>query len=172
MNLSKRMKEIEKITEDKTNLSCEEAVDLLKKCPPVKFDQTVEVALKLGVDPKKADQQVRGTILLPHGSGVNLRVLVFAQADRAKIALEAGAEYAGAEEYLEKVKGGWTDFDAVVAIPDMMREVGKLGKVLGPRGLMPSPKAGTVTQDVEKAVRDLKKGKIEFKLDKNANIIQ
>lgn len=167
---SKRFREIAK-TLNKTKLhSVEEAIGILKAAPPVKFDQSVEVALKLGVDPRKSDQSVRGTVSLPNGTGKKTSVLVFARGEKVQEALKAGADYAGNEEYLEKVNGGWTDFDAVVATPDMMREVGKLGKVLGPRGLMPTPKAGTVTTDVGKAVQELKGGKIEFKLDKHGVI--
>ena len=170
MKQSKRFREIaEKYDLDKL-YSLEEAVDILKQCPSVKFDQTVELSLKTGIDAKKSDQQVRGTISLPHGTGKSLVVLVFTQGDKVKLAKDAGAEFVGAEELIEKVKGGWTGFDAVVASPDMMREVGKLGKVLGPRGLMPTPKAGTVTPDVVKAVKELKGGKIEFKTDKHGVI--
>ena len=170
MKRSKRFREMaEKLDLDKL-YSLEEAVDLLKQCPPVKFDQTVELSLKTGIDAKKSDQQVRGTISLPNGTGKSLVVLVFTQGDKVKQAEEAGAKFVGAKELLEKVKGGWTGFDAVVASPDMMREVGKLGKVLGPRGLMPTPKAGTVTPDVVKAVKELMGGKIEFKSDKHGVI--
>lgn len=147
-----------------------EAVDILKKCPPVKFDQSVEIALKMGVDPRRSDQLVRGTVALPNGTGKTLRILVFTQGPKVEEALQAGASYAGNEELFEKVSSGWTDFDAVIATPDMMREVGKLGKVLGPRGLMPTPKAGTVTTDVTKAINELKAGKIEFKLDRHGVI--
>lgn len=148
----------------------EEAIEILKKCPPVKFDQSVEVSLKVGVDPRRSDQLVRGTVTLPNGTGKTLRILVFAQGEKINEALQAGADYAGNEELFEKVSSGWTDFDAVIATPDMMRDVGKLGKILGPRGLMPTPKAGTVTTDVSKAVGELKGGKIEFKLDRHAVI--
>jgi len=141
----------------------------LKKTATAKFDETVEVTANLGVDPRHADQQVRGTVVLPHGTGKKIRVLVFAKGEKEKEAAEAGADFVGAE-YVEKVKEGWLDFDAVVATPDSMGEVGKLGRVLGPRGLMPSPKAGTVTFDVAKAVRDLKAGKIEFRVDKGSNV--
>jgi large subunit ribosomal protein L1 len=152
---------------DKQKLhSIEEAVEILKQFPPVKFDQSVEIALKLGVDPRKSDQNVRGTVSLPNGTGKTTRILVFAQGGKVQEALNAGADYAGADEYFEKVSKGWTDFDAVIATPDLMRDVGKLGKVLGPRGLMPTPKAGTVTNEVEKAVNELKGGKIEFKVDR------
>ena len=163
---SKRMKEIEKLFDPLKSYKLEEAVAILKKCPPVKFDQSVGIALKVGVDVKKSDQQVRGTVSLPNGTGKTLTLVVIAKGDKAKEALDAGADYVGADELLEKIKGGWTDFSALVATPDMMRELGKLGKVLGPRGLMPTPKAGTVTTDVAKAVKELKAGKIEFKVDK------
>ena len=167
---TKRFKEIEKIIKDITNVSVEEAVDILQKCPPTKFDQSVEIAMKLGVDPKKADQQVRGTIVLPHGTGKSVTIVVLAKADKEQIAKEAGADYVGSDEFLEKIKGGWTNFDALIVTPDMMREVGKLGKILGPRGLMPSPKAGTVTNDIAKAVKEIKAGKVEYKIDKSGII--
>lgn len=167
---SKRYKEIQKLLEPNKSYTLAEAVETLKKGPSAKFDESVEVALKVGVDPKKSDQQVRSTVFLPHGTGKTIRVVVLAKGDKAKEALDAGADEAGDKELIEKIKGGWTDFDAVIATPDMMREVGKLGKVLGPRGLMPAPKAGTVTTDVKKAVEDLKKGKIEFKVDKSGVI--
>lgn len=167
---SKRTREIAKTVDTQKIYSVEEAVEILKKCPTVKFDQTVEVSLQLGVDPRKNDQQVRGNVSLPNGTGKTLRILVFAKGDKVKEALSAGADYAGNDELFEKVNGGWTDFDAVVATPDMMRDVGKLGKVLGPRGLMPTPKAGTVTTDIAKAIQELKAGKIEFKLDRHGVI--
>ena len=138
----------------------------MQKCPPVKFDQSVDLALKTGIDIQKSDQQVRGVVSLPNGTGKKSVVIVFAKGDKLKEALEAGADFAGNEELFEKVKGGWTDFDAVISTPDMMRDVGKLGKVLGPRGLMPTPKAGTVTNDIANAVREIKAGRIEFKSDK------
>ncbi|NNF06274.1 MAG: 50S ribosomal protein L1 [Candidatus Eisenbacteria bacterium] len=144
-------------------------IENLKKTAKAKFDETVEISANLGVDPRHADQQVRGTVVLPHGTGKSVRILVFAKGDKEKEASEAGADFVGAE-FVEKVKGGWLDFDAVVATPDMMGEVGKLGRVLGPRGLMPSPKAGSVTFDVGKAVGELKAGKIEFRVDKGANV--
>jgi large subunit ribosomal protein L1 len=165
-HVSKRMKEIEKLYEPKRPYKLEEAVAILKKCPPVKFDQSVDISLKVGIDVKKSDQQVRGTVSLPYGTGQKITLVVIAKGDKAKEALDAGADFAGAEELLEKIKGGWTEFSALVATPDMMRELGKLGKVLGPRGLMPTPKAGTVTTDVAKAVKEMKAGKIEFKVDK------
>jgi len=167
---SKRFKEIDGLVYDDRLYSLEEALEILKQCPPVKFDQSVEVALKSGIDVKKSDQQVRGTVALPHGSGKTIKVLVFARGDKVKAAEDAGADFVGNDDLVEKVKGGWTSFDAIVATPDMMREVGKLGKVLGPRGLMPTPKAGTVTPDVAKAVSELKAGKIEFKNDKSGMV--
>jgi len=165
---SKRIREIAKQVDTTKIYSLDEAIETLKKCPPVKFDQTIDISIKMGIDPKKSDQQVRGTVSLPNGTGKTLRVLVFTKGDKVKEALAAGADYAGGDELIEKVKEGWTEFDAVVATPDMMREVGKLGKVLGPRGLMPTPKAGTVTSDVAAAVKEIQGGKIEFKLDKHA----
>ena len=147
-----------------------EAVRLAKASAKAKYDETVEVAMRLGVDPRKADQMVRGTVNLPHGTGKTARVLVFANGDKAEAAREAGADFVGSDELLEKVAGGWLDFDSVVATPDMMGKVGRLGKVLGPRGLMPNPKTGTVTMDTAKAVTDIKGGKIEFRVDKHANL--
>jgi len=147
-----------------------EAVRLAKSTTSTKYDATVEVALRLGVDPRKADQMVRGTVNLPHGTGKTARVLVFATGERAEQAKAAGADYVGSDELLDKVAGGWLDFDSVVATPDLMGKVGRLGKVLGPRGLMPNPKTGTVTMDVAKAVTEIKGGKIEFRTDKHANL--
>ncbi len=144
----------------------EEALPLVKAMKFAKFDETVEVAIRLGVDPKHADQMVRGTVVLPHGLGKSKRVLVIAGAEKQKDAQEAGADITGGDEIVEKILGGWMDFDAVVATPDMMRGVGRLGKVLGPRGLMPNPKTGTVTTDITKAVREIKAGKVEFRVDK------
>ena len=167
---SKRMREVEKLVDTEKKYTLEEAIEILKKSPAPKFDQSIDVALKTGVDIKKSDQQVRGTVALPNGTGKSLVVLVFARGEKVKEALDAGADFAGNEEFFEKVKEGWTDFDAIIATPDMMREVGKLGKVLGPRGLMPTPKAGTVTVDVAKAIKEVKGGKIEFKSDKHGVI--
>ena len=147
-----------------------EAVRLAKETSTTKYDATVEVAMSLGVDPRKADQMVRGTVNLPHGTGKTARVLVFANAEKAAAAREAGADYVGSDDLIAKIAGGWLDFDAVVATPDMMGKVGRLGKVLGPRGLMPNPKTGTVTMDVAKAVTEIKGGKIEFRVDKHANL--
>jgi|SRR5579862_378856 len=167
MRRSKRVREIEKSVDVSKPYTLDEAIEILKKCPPVKFDQSVELSLKTGVDAQKSDQQVRGTVSLPNGTGKRIVLVVFARGDKVKEALEAGADYAGNEELFEKIKDGWTDFGAVIATPDMMRDVGKLGKVLGPRGLMPTPKAGTVTNDVAKAIAELKAGKVEFKSDKH-----
>lgn len=146
-----------------------EAMRLVKEMAYAGFDESVDVAVKLSVDPRHSDQVVRGTVVLPHGTGKPIRVLAIAEGEKAREAAEAGADHVGSE-YIQKIQEGWLDFDAVVATPDMMREVGKLGRVLGPRGLMPNPKAGTVTTDVGKAVRDLKGGKIEFRVDKTANV--
>jgi len=144
----------------------EEAVPLIQKVKYTKFDETVELSVRLGVDPKHSDQMVRGTVVLPHGLGKAKRVLVIANAEKQREAKDAGADEAGGEELVDKINGGWMDFDAVVATPDMMRAVGKLGKVLGPRGLMPNPKTGTVTLDISKAVQEIKAGKVEFRVDK------
>jgi large subunit ribosomal protein L1 len=146
------------------------AIKIIKDSVSTKFDPTIDISMRLGVDPRKADQMVRGTVNLPHGTGKTARVLVFAGGEKADEARAAGADYVGSDDMLEKVKGGWTDFDAVVATPDLMGKVGTLGKVLGPRGLMPNPKTGTVTMDVAKAVGDIKGGKIEFRLDKHSNL--
>ena len=144
----------------------EEAIPLIQKVKYTKFDETVEMSIRLGVDPKHADQMVRGTVVLPHGLGKSKRVLVIANAEKQREATEASADQVGGEELVERILGGWQDFDAVVATPDMMRAVGKLGKVLGPRGLMPNPKTGTVTLDVARAVQEIKAGKVEFRVDK------
>jgi large subunit ribosomal protein L1 len=146
--------------------SIEEAVPLIQKVKYTKFDETVEMSVRLGVDPKHSDQMVRGTVVLPHGLGKSKRVLVIANAEKQREAKEAGADEIGGEELVDRIMGGWMDFDAVVATPDMMRAVGKLGKVLGPRGLMPNPKTGTVTLEVTKAVQEIKAGKVEFRVDK------
>ncbi len=148
----------------------DEAFGLLKQIGFAKFNETVELSMLLGVDPKHADQMVRGTTLLPHGTGQTKRVLVIAQGEKLKEAQEAGADFTGGDDMVEKIQGGWVDFDAVIATPDMMRSVGKLGKVLGPRGLMPNPKTGTVTFDVSKAIQEIKAGKVEFRVDKTAII--
>ena len=169
--LSKRMRTIREKADPARIFTLEEAAELVKQTATAKFDETVELAFLLGVDPRHAEQMVRGAVSLPHGTGKNVRVVVFCKQEQQQAAArEAGAEEVGAEDLCAKIAGGWTDFDAAVAAPDMMAEVGKLGRVLGPRGLMPSPKAGTVTPKVGEAVRDIKKGKIEFRVDKNANI--
>lgn len=156
-------------TYDKTELyDVADALKIVKENAKAKFDETIEAHVKLGVDPKHADQQVRSTLVLPHGTGKSKKILVFAKGDKEKAALEAGADYVGADDYATKIQGGWMDFDVVIATPDMMGVVGKLGKVLGPRGLMPNPKVGTVTMDVEKAITEVKAGKIEFRVDKTS----
>ena len=147
-----------------------EAVKLVKQTARAKFDETIVVSSHLGVDPRHTDQLVRGTVVLPHGTGKKLRVLVLCKGEKEKEALAAGADFAGSEEYVKKIQGGWLDIDAIVATPDLMGEVGKLGRILGPRGLMPNPKSGTVTFDVTKAVNELKAGKIEFRVDKGSNV--
>ena len=155
---------------DRNNLySLEEAVDLIKKSS-VKFKETVDIAINLGVDPRHADQLVRGTVSLPNGTGKSVKVLVITQGDNVSLAESAGADYVGSDEFVDKIKDGWLDVDNIVVTPDMMGKVGQLGKILGPRGMMPSPKAGTVTADVEKAVKELKAGRIEFKVDKRGII--
>lgn len=143
-----------------------EAVELVKRAAYAKFDESVDLALRLNVDPKRADQMVRGTTVLPHGTGKKVRVLVFAKGEKEQEAREAGADYVGAEDLIEKIKGGWMEFDQAVATPDMMSAVGKLGKILGPRGLMPNPKTGTVTFDVGKAISEIRKGRVEYKVEK------
>jgi large subunit ribosomal protein L1 len=148
----------------------EDAIPLMQKVKFAKFDETVELAMRLGVDPKHADQMVRGTVVLPHGLGKSKKVLAIAGADKQKEATDAGADHVGGEELVDKIQGGWMDFDAVVATPDMMRAVGKLGKVLGPRGLMPNPKTGTVTPNIAQAVKEIKAGKVEFRVDKTGII--
>ncbi|HSM08489.1 MAG TPA: 50S ribosomal protein L1 [Gemmatimonadota bacterium] len=152
-----------------TPLTPTEALERVKENAYAKFDETVELAVRLGVDPRHADQIVRGTVVLPAGTGRTVRILVLAQGDKAREAEEAGADFVGAE-YVEKIEGGWVDFDVAIATPDMMREVGKLGRILGPRGLMPTPKAGTVTNDIERAVSEARAGRIEFRVDKFGNV--
>jgi len=170
MKASRRFRSAAQMVDRSKTYTIDEAVDLLQKLPRAKFDETVEVAIQLGVDVRKSDQMVRGTVALPHGTGKKVRVVAICQGDQAREAETAGAEQVGFTDIVEKIQGGWLDFDVIVAAPDTMREVGKLGKLLGPRGLMPSPKTGTVTANVGQAVREVKAGKIEFKTDKSGNL--
>ncbi|MEH7386599.1 50S ribosomal protein L1 [Bacillus sp. JJ1521] len=166
----KKYVEAAKLVDRTKAYSVAEAIELVKKTNTAKFDATVEVAFRLGVDPKKADQQIRGAVVLPNGTGKTQRVLVFAKGEKAKEAEAAGADYVGDSEFITKINQGWFDFDVIVATPDMMGEVGKLGRVLGPKGLMPNPKTGTVTFDVTKAINEIKAGKVEYRIDKSSNI--
>ena len=170
MKPGKRYRESAAKVDSTRQYPIDEAVEVLKSFPPSKFDETVEFSANLGVDPKHADQQVRGTVLLPHGTGKTIRVLVLTRGEKEQEAKNAGADNVGSVEFIEKIKEGWFEFDVAISTPDMMGEVGKLGKLLGPRGLMPNPKSGTVTFDVAKAVREAKAGKIEYRVDKGANI--
>ncbi|WP_345244157.1 50S ribosomal protein L1 [Pontibacillus salipaludis] len=167
---SKRYQEALKLVDKSKAYDSQEAVKLVKETSKANFDETVEAAFRLGVDPKKADQQIRGAMVLPHGTGKSQRVLVFAKGDKAKEAEAAGADFVGEQDLINQINQGWFEFDVVVATPDMMAEVGKLGRVLGPKGLMPNPKTGTVTFDVEKAVNEIKAGKVEYRVDKAGNI--
>ena len=166
--MARRGKHYRKVAEkvEQRPYAVEEAIDFLKQSSATKFDQTLEIAMRLGVDPKHADQMVRGTVVLPHGTGKQVRILVFASGEKVKEAEEAGADAVGGDELAQKIQDGWLDFDAVISTPDMMKVVGRLGRVLGPRGLMPNPKSGTVTFDVGKAIEDIKAGKVEFRVDK------
>jgi large subunit ribosomal protein L1 len=170
MGRSKRYKTSNQKVESDKGYSIEEGVQVMKSMTPVKFDETVDIAIRLGVDPKKAEQAIRGTVALPHGTGKTIRVLVLCKPPKDKEALDAGADMAGLEEYVKKIEEGWSDVDAVVATPDVMKDVGKLGKYLGRKGLMPNPKAGTVTFEVAQAVKQLKAGRIEFRVDRFGNI--
>jgi large subunit ribosomal protein L1 len=170
MKKSKRAKQNTSLVEFGKDYTLNEAVDLIKKTANAKFDESVEIAVNLGVDPRQADQVVRGTVSLPHGIGKVVRVLVLAKGDKEKEAKDNDADFVGFEEYIKKIQEGWLDFDVIIATPDVMADVGKLGKILGPRGLMPNPKSGTVTFDVGKAVKEVKAGKIEFRVDKNGII--
>lgn len=170
MSRSKRyLEDATKIDIDKL-YNLEDALDLIESSRKVKFDQTIDLSINLGVDPRHADQVIRGTVSLPHGTGKDVKVLVIAKGDKADEALAAGADYAGDNEYLDKIKGGWTDIDIIISTPDMMAEVGKLGRILGPKKLMPNPKSGTVTPNIKNAVTEVKKGKIEYRVDKNGII--
>ena len=166
----KKYLEAAKLVDSTKKYSLDEAVELVKKTSIVKFDATVEAAFKLNIDPRKAEQNLRGAVSLPHGTGKTVRVLVIASGAKAKEALDAGADYAGDAEYLEKIKMGWFEFDMIIATPDMMGELGKLGRVLGPKGLMPNPKTGTVTMNIEQTVKEFKAGKVEYRTDKVGNI--
>ena len=166
----KKYLEAAKLVEKERLYPVEEAVQLVKKVCYAKFDATVEVVFKLNVDPRHADQQLRGAMVLPHGTGKSQRVLVITQGAKEAEAKEAGADYVGGKEYLEQIKGGWFDFDVIVATPDMMGELGKMGKILGPKGLMPNPKTGTVTMDLAKAIDEIKKGKVTYRTDKEGNV--
>lgn len=167
---SKRFREAEKLLEHGKNYSVAEAVELVKKTATTKFDETIEMHVRLGVDPKYADQQVRGAVVLPNGTGKSKRVLAFAKGEKVAEAEGAGADFVGSDELVQKIQGGWLDFDVAVATPDMMGVVGRLGKILGPRGLMPNPKLGTVTMDIAKAIAEQKAGKVEYRTDKAGNI--
>ncbi|MDD5363419.1 MAG: 50S ribosomal protein L1 [Ignavibacteria bacterium] len=170
MKLTKKQTEITKTLDSKKEYKIAEAVTLLKKYANAKFDESVDIAINLGVDPKHADQVVRGTVALPNGTGKTVRVLVIAKPEKQQEAIDAGAEHVGFEEYLKKIQEGWTDVDVIIATPDSMSELGKLGKILGPRGLMPNPKSGTVTMNVGQAVKEVKAGKIDFRVDKNGTV--
>ncbi len=167
---SKRVKEALKLVDSKKRYPLTEAVEILKKFPHAKFDESVDVAIKLGVDPKQSDQMVRGTVPLPHGTGKKVRILAFAEGTQGAAAKTAGADYVGYKDLIAKIKGGWFEFDIALATPDTMQEVRKLGKELGPKGLMPNPKTGTISEDLAKAVQEFKAGRVEFKMDKNANV--
>jgi len=168
--MTKREKAARAIFDEEKPYPVEEALEIVKKLPAAKFDESVDMSLRLGADPKHADQMVRGAIVLPHGIGKTVRVAVFAKGEKEREAREAGADVVGAEDLVERIQGGWMEFDSTVATPDLMGQVGKLGKVLGPRGLMPNPKLGTVTFDVGRAVREVKAGKVEFRVDKAGNV--
>ena len=170
MKKTKRINKMLESTPNRVALDLKAAVEGCKSNATAKFDETIEIAINLGVDPRHADQIVRGVVSLPHGTGKEIKVLVFATEEKAKEALDAGADYAGFEEYMEKIQGGWTDIDVIIATPDMMGKIGRLGKVLGPRGLMPNPKSGTVTPDVATAVKEVKAGKIDFRTEKKGII--
>lgn len=170
MSHSKRYAEVAEKVKSGGPYELDEALELMKAAGTAKFDETAEVVFRLGVDPRHSDQQVRGTVVMPHGTGQTIKILVLAKGEKVAEAEEAGADFVGAEDYIEKIKGGWLEADTVIATPDMMKDVGKLGKILGPRGLMPNPKTGTVTFDIAKAVTEAKAGKVEYRTDKTANV--
>ena len=167
MNHGKRYNNNFKTIDRNLEYSLDDAVKIIKETSPAKFDETIDISINLGVDPRHADQIVRGTVSMPNGTGKEVSILVLAKGDLVEKAIEAGADFAGSDEFLEKIKSGWTNVDVIISTPDMMPELGKLGRILGPRGLMPNPKTGTVTNDIEKAVNEIKSGKIEFKVEKN-----
>lgn len=168
--LTKKRKKIDEVIEKNKLYNLEEAVSLLKKIPRAKFDETLELSFNLNIDPKQSDQLIRGSVILPHGTGKERRVLVFCEGKDEERAKDAGADFVGSSDLIKKINSGWLDFDAVVAIPEMMRDISRLGKILGPRGLMPNPKVGTVTKDIEKAVKELKGGKVEFRSSKDGSV--
>jgi large subunit ribosomal protein L1 len=170
MRRSKRYRQLAEKIGAKVPLGLEAAVEKVKETASAKFDETVEAAFRLGIDPKKSDQQIRGTVVLPHGTGRKVRILVLAKGEKVAEAEGAGADHVGSEDYIAKIQGGWLDVDTIIATPDMMKDVGKLGKILGPRGLMPNPKSGTVTFEVARAVNEARAGKIEYRTDKTANV--
>lgn len=166
MKITKRKKEIAKLVDLKKTFSIKEAIDKLKETKSKKFDESIDIAMRLGVDPRQADQLIRGTVTLPHGTGKTRKVLVIAKPERHEEALNAGADLVGLEDFLKKIQEGWSDCDVIIATPDIMSELGKLGKILGPKGLMPNPKSGTVTNDLSKAIKEVKAGRIEFRVEK------
>ena len=170
MKRSKRYQELEKLVKKDKMYSPQESVKFIKKMGNAKFDETVEISVKLGVDPKRSDQQIRGSVSLPYGIGKKMKILAIVEGDKVREAEEAGADFVGGKEFIEKIKEGWLGFDSVVAVPSMMKELGKVGKILGPRGLMPSPKTGTVTQNLSEVIKEIKSGRIEFKMDKGGNL--
>ncbi len=167
---SKRYKQAHSMVDKNKRYELDEALGILKSFPTTKFNETIEIHMNLGVDPRKADQQIRNSLVLPHGSGKTVKVLVFAEGDKAEEAKAAGADFVGVDEYVEKIQSGWTDFDVAISTPNLMGKIGRLGRVLGPRGLMPNPKVGTVTMDVTKAVNDSKGGKVTYRIDKFSNL--
>jgi len=167
---SKRYKQAHSMVDKNKRYELDEAIGILKSFPTTKFNETIEIHMNLGVDPRKADQQIRNSLVLPHGSGKTVKVLVFAEGDKAEEAKAAGADFVGVDEYVEKIQSGWTDFDVAISTPNLMGKIGRLGRVLGPRGLMPNPKVGTVTMDVTKAVNDSKGGKVTYRIDKFSNL--